>query len=86
MDEDLKKVGKRLVLAMESHETFDHAGEPCLTERINAIAFLCHIIAVQPEHFDLVRQRIGYYNRVCPCQASQLHLDPATCKVNHERQ
>ena len=65
VDEEITThIASQVILFSEIHEKKDHGGEPCLDERINLMAFLCHSLGIKVHHIDQLAQRLeGYETR-----------------------
>ncbi len=46
----LKESREKLCNAMNVHEQATHNGQPCIKERVNAIAWLCHALLLTQEN------------------------------------
>lgn len=51
--------------ALRFHEREDHREQPCITERINFIAWLAHCLGLRPEMIGAVADQLAAYNRDC---------------------
>jgi hypothetical protein len=50
---------------LDVHEREKHQGQPCLNNRINFIAWLCHCIGIKPKDLAQVSIELEIYDREC---------------------
>lgn len=73
---ELDKAVEVLSGILSEHEVAHHAGEACLTERLNMIAWVAHRIGWRPRtDMDLfiLKERIEAYWKTCPHANSTDH-------------
>lgn len=60
--------------ALAVHEKENHQGQPCLSNRIGFIAWLCHCIGIKPENLAQVAAELEIYNRECQDKSCFSHI------------
>lgn len=52
--------------ALRQHEAEDHGGDPCIGNRISAVAYLAHSAGLQLKHCGALILMIEEYRSTCP--------------------
>lgn len=62
----MRQIGDQLIEVTERHDRLSHGGDPCMKERVNAVAFLAHCVGLAAAHGRFVAERLWLYEMACP--------------------
>lgn len=75
--EALSEIRARVFEALDQHEKGpEHSGQPCWSERCNLIAFLCHSLGLNLDHFSIIAEVLEGYGHDHNKREDDAVLDP----------